>query len=172
MRDRRDHRTQQGFTLIEMMITVAIIAVLAVVVVPQFTGESRKSRASTEVNAMFGELAIRQDQYRVENGVYLATAACPATPSATAQDASGCIAAGTDWAKLRVRLPSEKLRCSYVTTVGTTAGTNNPSGFTFTSPASAWYYIIATCNMDGTGGNSTYFISSTSSAIQKLNEGA
>ena len=121
---------------------------------------------------MFGELAVRQEQYRLENGAYLATTACPSTPSAQPQDASGCIAASTDWHKLRVRLPTEKLRCSYTTEVGSGPGTNDPQGFTFTSPPGSWFYILATCDMDDQPGtNSTYFVSSVDSRIQSQNEG-
>ena len=38
----REPRDERGFTIIELMIVVAIIAILAIVVVPMFTGESKK----------------------------------------------------------------------------------------------------------------------------------
>jgi prepilin-type N-terminal cleavage/methylation domain-containing protein len=42
-----DHvRDQRGFTLIELMVVVAIISLLAFVAVPSFFKDSRKSRAS------------------------------------------------------------------------------------------------------------------------------
>ena len=168
----RQGSRERGFTLIEMMITVAVIAILAVIAVPMFTRESRKSKGSSEVGAMFGELAVRQDQYKLENGVYLAAAACPATSSAQGQDASGCLAAGGPWDLLRVRLPSEKLFCSYEMVRGTGTGTTDPAGFTFTSPPGEWFYIVATCDLDGQSGtNTTYFMSSESAARQVLNEG-
>lgn len=166
-------RVQRGFTLIEVMITVALIAVLAAVAIPTFSKETRKSKASSEVNGMFGELGIRQDQYKLENGTYLTAAACPSTPLAAGQDASGCIAAGQPWATLRVRLPTQKLMCSYEMQSGTgTTGPSAPTGFTFSPPAGAWYFIVATCNMDGnTSVNATYFISSVDSKMQTQNAG-
>lgn len=152
------------------MITVAIIAVLAAIAVPAFTKESRKSKAMSEVGATFGELGVREEQYKSENTGYLAAAACPSAPLAAGTDSSSCIASGGVWEPLRVR-PQEKLACSYEITTGTGAGTNNPSGFTFTSPPGNWYYIIATCDMDGDSTNATYFTSNVNSAIQKQNDG-
>ncbi len=154
------------------MIVVAIIAILAVIVVPQFTKETRKSKAMSEVGAMFGELAIREDQYKTENSVYLEAAACPTSPGRAAQDASSCIAAATPWEALRVRLPTTKLYCSYQVVTNTTASPPAlPAGITFTAPAVSWYYILATCDQDGDKLESTYFTSTVDSKIQKLNDG-
>ncbi|NVB79597.1 MAG: prepilin-type N-terminal cleavage/methylation domain-containing protein, partial [Kofleriaceae bacterium] len=50
---------EQGFTIVELMVVVAIIAVLAAIVVPTFTKESKKSKAKSEVGAMFAELGVR-----------------------------------------------------------------------------------------------------------------
>jgi len=93
MRDR-----EAGFTLIELMVTVAVIAILAVVVLPSFVGESRKTKAFAEVQPMFNDLRIRLEQYLQENGQYPPTIArapctrrCPARP-ATAQPAAGDVA--------------------------------------------------------------------------------
>jgi len=173
--DRMGQRSaEQGFTLIEVMITVAIIALLAAIAVPAFTSESRKSKGGSEVGAVMGELAVREEQYRLENNAYLAAAACPAiaTISAQAQDASGCIAAGQPWNTLRVGLPQTTLYCSYQVVAGTGTGTAAPAGFTFASPANSWFYILATCDLDGDATvNSTYFMSSLDSTIQKQNVG-
>jgi type II secretory pathway pseudopilin PulG len=154
-----------------MMVTVAIIALLAAVVVPQFTRETRKSKASTEVAAMFGELTVRQEQYKLENGEYLTTAACPSAPVTAGQDATSCLS--TVWSVLRVHLPQDKLACSYEMVAGVGAGTNNPSGFTFTSPGGGWFYVIATCDGDNQSAtNAKFFTSSASAELQKQNEGS
>ena len=80
----RDRLREQGFTLMEVMITVAIIAILAAIAVPVFTKQSRKSKASSEANAVFAELSVREEQYKLENGAYLTAAACPAVSSISA----------------------------------------------------------------------------------------
>jgi prepilin-type N-terminal cleavage/methylation domain-containing protein len=168
-------RSQLGFTLIEMMITVAVIAILAMIVVPQFTKESRKTKSATEIAPMFAELSVKEEQYKVDRGVYLDAATCPATTSPSGSPAVACITAGTpgsDWYQLRVNPPEQTLRCTYEITTGTTSGVVDPIvGFTFTAPAANWYYILATCDMDGNAGDATYFMSSVDATLQKQNEG-
>ncbi|MEJ7601748.1 MAG: prepilin-type N-terminal cleavage/methylation domain-containing protein [Kofleriaceae bacterium] len=164
---------QKGFTLVEVMIACAVLAILAAIAIPMFSGQSRKAKADTEVVPMFAELAIRQEQYKVDNSRYLTTAGCPASPSAVARDATSCVASGQPWNTLLVQLPTTKLRCSYAVTTGLGDTTvTNPSSFTFSSPPIPWYYIIATCDMDGSSAvTSMYFTSSVDSSIQKQNEG-
>ena len=65
MRDR-----EAGFTLLEMMVTVAVISILAAIAIPSFFGETRKAKAAAEVQPMFNDLRIRLEQYLQENGVY------------------------------------------------------------------------------------------------------
>ena len=163
---------QRGFTLMELMITVAVIGILAKIALPSFFGQSRKSKAKSEVGAIFSELAVREEQYKLEQGSYLSAPACPATPSAAGQSPSACLATGQPFYNLRVRIQESSIYCSYAITAGSGAGTNNPAGFTFTSPTGAWYYLLATCDMDNSSTtNSTYFMSSMDATMQKLNEG-
>jgi type IV pilus assembly protein PilA len=62
-------RTREGFTLIELMIVVAIIGILAAVAIPAFNSYKMQARAG-EAPAFLAEIAQRQEAYRSEYGTY------------------------------------------------------------------------------------------------------
>lgn len=165
---------QRGFTIVELMVAVAILGVLAKLVLPAFTSESNKSKARSEVSAMFVEIATKEQQWKLDNASYLDAPACPAAPSQQPQDATGCVADGQPWHKMRVMLPETTLMCSYEVTVGNSDETPTPPSpfdqYTV-SNSHAWYYIVATCDTDGDPSvNSTYFASSWDTRIRSANE--
>jgi type IV pilus assembly protein PilE len=88
---RRDWRTAQrfvqGFTLIEVMITVAIIAILAAVALPSYRDYITRGRLS-DARHQLATLAAQMEQYYQDNRRYMTAAAgttCGVTmPTATA----------------------------------------------------------------------------------------
>jgi prepilin-type N-terminal cleavage/methylation domain-containing protein len=164
---------QRGFTLLELMIVVAMLAVLAAIAIPTFFSESRRAKANSETGEILAELSTREDQYGLENGTYLATAACPATPSPTRQSAASCVASTGPWGKLKVVLDDINIRCSYAVTAGLPgAVATPPAPFTMVQQAGAWYFIVATCDEDASSAkNGTYFLSSADKTIQTHYDG-
>jgi prepilin-type N-terminal cleavage/methylation domain-containing protein len=169
---------QHGFTVLELMIVVAIVGILAAVAIPSWLKESRKGKYDSEVNAMMTELALKEEQYKSEigNGVYLAASACPsATSQAGVNFASTCITSGSAWQTLRVQPTDGSIRCTYTIAVGDPGSTAAaPTGFAAapSTVVSAWYTILATCDMDGQGGTkATFLITSWDNKLQKLNYG-
>jgi type II secretory pathway pseudopilin PulG len=159
------------------MVVVTIVAILAAIALPSFAGESRKAKGDAEVNAFFAELAVREEQYAVENGRYLSTGAgesvtFPATASPKAQ-ALGALPA--TWQTLKMRSPESSARCGYVAIAGTRtdpAGTIAGTTFAYTPPAKNWFYLLAHCNLDGNSAvDSYYFASNDDAKIQKWNHG-
>lgn len=63
-----------GFTLIELMIVVVIIAILASIAVPAYTSSVRKSRR-TEAKTALLDLAAREERYYATQNVYADTPA-------------------------------------------------------------------------------------------------
>ena len=61
--------SRRGFTLIELMITVAIVAVLAAVVYPSYTSHVRKSNR-TAGQAQMLDIANREQQFLLANRSY------------------------------------------------------------------------------------------------------
>ncbi len=156
------------------MIVVAIIAILAAIAIPSWGDESRKSRARSEVNAFFAEIAAKEEQYHQDNGVYLDTTAsvCPSATSSTGSASTSCFLNST-WSPLRIAIPEQYAYCTYQVKAGS-AGTapGNPIGTLNSNPATTWYYILATCDMDNSSSvNSQYITSNLDNSIQKANEG-
>lgn len=89
----RLHRpnTSHGFTLIEMMVVVAIVGILASVAYPSYMNQVRKSRRSDAVVAMSG-VQQAQERWRANNATYASNAQMTAlttdTPPGLGQSAT------------------------------------------------------------------------------------
>ena len=59
----------RGFTLIELMITVAVIAILATIAYPSFTQYMRQARRA-EAKSLLQEIQLLQEKWRANNSTY------------------------------------------------------------------------------------------------------
>lgn len=80
------HRNR-GFTIIELMTTLVVIAVLAAIALPSFQGVIRSNRVATTSNEILASLALARSE--ATKGVGKA-GVCPSSDGATC-------ATGTDW---------------------------------------------------------------------------
>lgn len=80
------HRNQKGFTLIELMIVVAIIGILAAIAIPQFAAYRERGYIAS-MKADCNSIRTGEEAYFVDNNEYLAvtiaaeaTSALPGVP--------------------------------------------------------------------------------------------
>lgn len=69
MLDKAVRKSQGGFTLVELMVTVVVIALLAMVALPAYNDSVRKGRRS-DAKAALTKIAARQEQYFMDNKEY------------------------------------------------------------------------------------------------------
>ena len=73
---------KNGFTLIELMVTVAIVGILASIAYPSYQDNILKSRRADTKGALLG-LANAMERYFTENNKYTGAAGTSATPADT-----------------------------------------------------------------------------------------
>jgi type IV pilus assembly protein PilE len=71
-------RNAKGFTLIELMIVVAVVAILAAIVLPSYQESIRKGRRSEAMRAV-GEVQLLLERWRAENPSYDGCGNCTST---------------------------------------------------------------------------------------------
>jgi len=81
MRSNTRHRLQAGFTLIEMMIVVAIIAILAAIAVPSYADYMRRGQMP-EAFSQMTSYRVKMEQYFQDNRSY-GTGDCASSAAGT-----------------------------------------------------------------------------------------
>ena len=77
-------KSNKGFTLIELMIVVAIIGILAAIAIPNFLRFQLKSKSS-EGKVNIAAIRTAEESYLAEFGNYVGAAANPATIPGTSK---------------------------------------------------------------------------------------
>ena len=91
-------RNKRGFTLIEMMIVVAIIALLATIARPNYSNFQYRAKTS-EAKVNLGAIRTCQEAYKAEENVYITCEKNPATvPAGTRVDWDSSLTTG--WADI------------------------------------------------------------------------
>lgn len=78
MRSRKD----SGFTLIELMVVVAVVAILAAIALPSFSSQIRKGRRAEAISTM-QDAQLLLERWRVDHRDYTGTAGSPGYPALT-----------------------------------------------------------------------------------------
>ncbi len=80
MRTMRPKRTASGFTLIELMITLAVLAIITAVALPSYNAYVQRSRVPVALDAL-SAYATRMEQRYQDTGNYGAAACGSAVPT-------------------------------------------------------------------------------------------
>jgi type IV pilus assembly protein PilA len=149
----------RGFTLVELMVVIAILAVLSAVAIVSFAKYRTRAR-TTEAYNMLGMIRMRQEAYRSEFSQYATVSATtttfwPATVGRDPRDFMSGVPA--EWTQLGIR-PTGPVYYQYMTVAGIPPTAPNipgavPTDLGFSTLASPdmWWVAQARGDLDGDG---------------------
>jgi type IV pilus assembly protein PilA len=164
---------KRGFTLIELMIVVAILGVLSSIAIVSFRKYTRRAR-TTEAYNMLGMIRMRQEAYRSEFSQYANVSGSiasmwPATVGVTAQDWYSGVPAG--WTQLGVR-PTGQVYYQYATIAGLPPAVPSVAGaapadlgYSTLPSQDAWWVAHAKGDLDGDGVQSLFETASFTNSV-------
>ncbi|MBM7456924.1 type IV pilus assembly protein PilE [Oceanisphaera litoralis] len=85
-----------GFTLIELMIVVAIVAILATVAYPSFTGYLLKSKRIEAIQSLYS-MQLKQEDWRISHPAYTSSAADLISPTSNAHYSYSATVSGSSY---------------------------------------------------------------------------
>ncbi len=147
---RMKHR---GFTLIELMIVVAIVSILASIAVPNYQKFQLKAKTS-EAKINIHAIRVDEELFATENNYYKVAGWAPGVvpgPMSMPFDSHGADVEGFNWIGFR---PAGKVYFSYLVAEGTPSGGNIPKEKGNDTPATDFedITIIAVGDLDANGG--------------------
>ncbi len=86
----------RGFTLVELLVVMAIVAILAAIAIPSYSAYVQRSRI-IEATSSLADFRVRMEQFFLDNRRYTAGAACGiADPTSTGSESFDvkCVAGG------------------------------------------------------------------------------
>lgn len=119
-------RRSRGFTLIELMVTVAVVAILAAVAMPSYSAYVKRSKVPAAFDAL-SSLATRMEQRYQDSGSY----ACPNPLPTPANFTVTCSVSGTNNQNFTATATGAGALAGYTYTInqaGLRATTAHPKG--------------------------------------------
>jgi type IV pilus assembly protein PilA len=147
---------QKGFTLIELMIVVAIIGILAAIAIPNFLNYQLKSKTA-EAKTNIGAIKTSQEAFKAEHDFYATCVENPALATvgpAKQSWTAAAPAAGDGWLEIGFA-PSGDVYYSYEVAIGGTTNTVAIQGIAIGSCGDAMS-IGAAGNLDGDATNGEF----------------
>jgi type IV pilus assembly protein PilE len=178
MRSSNERSRRAGFTLVELMIVVAILAILAAVSIPTVTSYVYKAKA-VEATGFLNEIKARQESYHADTGQYCNVSVTMGNTFPSATPTQGpqrwpdpMPAAATDWVALGAVPPGRESRFVYSTVAGLSGTTPTAAGFPDArgyTGVDDWFISTAVGDLDGDGVRITFESYSHSKAIWTSN---
>jgi prepilin-type N-terminal cleavage/methylation domain-containing protein len=66
-------RRQKGFTLVELLLVLAIIGIISAIAIPAFMGQRKRARVIGDAKANAAALAMQMESRKAETGIYAAS---------------------------------------------------------------------------------------------------
>lgn len=140
------HTLHAGFTLIEVMITVAIVGILAAIAIPSYTEYVQRGKL-VEAQSPLSTGRVRFEQWFQDNRTYVDTVtphrACPASTPNFAFTCTGVSA--TDFTITATGIASMNGFAMTINQLNQKATTAVPTGWTTPSPNNCWVIKKSGC---------------------------